>query len=231
MPFGVLYDKFKKIFDIVFGRMGRRSVQFLKNRGDFEIVAMEVRRDPINSNIKKLIDIITFGKLSQQTKKMGFDQLFHLYLVITLENGQIFRLEKNETVQLGNPVDKPKTDTEIKPVNLNKYITVNQLIENTIKEVGVDRFSVYDPFTTNCQRWIMDVLNSNGLNNEELTKFIYQDISDIIDDIPQFSKDIAKDITDTASILRRGLEFLGFKKGGRVVRKKFNNSYRKKIFR
>lgn len=227
MPFGILYNQFKDIFDKVFGKMPKKAVKFLRTRGDFVITDIKIRRDPIMSIINKLLNIISLGKFDKEKKRLGFDDLFHLSLVITLSDSSQYVIEKNQTINIGGTVPKETDKTELYPVSLDgRRITVNQLIENTIKNVGEDRFLNYDAFSTNCQRFILDILESNNLSDQYAKAFIYQDVSEMIESLPEYINKVAKLTTDTAGMIDRAMQWLGLKRGGRVINRRYRKQKR-----
>ena len=56
--------------------------EFLKQYGDWEIIDMSIQRNPIESYVKTLLNVITLGKFQYSIEK-HFDELFHLFLKIT----------------------------------------------------------------------------------------------------------------------------------------------------
>ena len=220
MPFGVIYHQFKNLFDKIFGRFPKRVVNFLKAKGDLRITSIVIKRDPIQSILDKVLNIVSLGKFSELKHKYGYDELYHLRMVVTLSDGKSFTIEKNQVINIGGPVAKDTSQTQSIDVPLNgKNITLNMLVEKTIKNVGEDRFLKYDAFDTNCQRFILDLLESNGLSSPDVRDFVLQDVSQLVKELPSFVEKTAKDLTDVAGYADRFRQALGFRKGGRVRRR------------
>ena len=56
-----------------------------------------VCRKPIQGVVKKVLDIVSLGKFSKSLKGLHYEDIFHLYLYITI-GGRTWRIEKNEVV-------------------------------------------------------------------------------------------------------------------------------------
>ncbi len=73
---------------------------FIQKYGNNNIVFMNVCREPIQEYILKAANLITLGGFNKKKIELNYDKLFHLYLLISLENNVNFKLEKNEIVQI-----------------------------------------------------------------------------------------------------------------------------------
>jgi hypothetical protein len=127
-----------------------------------------------------------------------YDNLFHLFIELTLTNGQKWVLEKIERINLVREDRSKKAGAEFTssfPVGK----TVNELFQNTRNKMG-DRFLPYQSASNNCQVFIMGVLDGNGLNNSDLTSFVKQDTKSIFKDNPVLRK-FANTLTDTQKVI------------------------------
>lgn len=162
----------------------------LKREGDKTITKIEVCRNPISGVFEKTLNVLTFGKLKREMKKKGYDRLYHLYLVIYLENGSVYSLEKNQRVN----VIKGKTKGEcMGPMNYGKE-TLTSFINDAEKR-NIPGFYRYNAFKDNCQKWVYDLLNSNGVSN--FNDFILQDVDKLAG---KYVKTLARKITDVAGV-------------------------------
>ena len=124
---------------------------------------------------------------------MPYDDLFHLFIELTLDNGQKWILEKIERINLVKEDRSNKQGAEFTasfPVNK----TVDELFQNTKNRMG-DKFLPYQSASNNCQYFIMGVLDGNGLNNSERTSFVKQDTNSIFKNNPVLRK-FANTLTD-----------------------------------
>jgi len=140
----------------------------LNRIGDKTIVSARCGRTPVTSVIQQALKTVA---------DVPYDDLFHLFIELTLDNGQTWVLEKIERINLvkGNRSNKSGVEfTSSFPVNK----TVNELFNNTRNQMG-NKFLPYQSANNNCQVFIMGVLDGNGLNNSELTSFVKQDTKNI----------------------------------------------------
>lgn len=178
-----------------------RERALLKLYGQYEITQITICRSPINKYIEKVLDIISFGQWNHYKKQYDFDKMFHLFLVIRLSNKHAIRIEKNEVVSISNSFKLDK-DTEFCDVNVTgKKITLDELLRNTIREVGPKQFFIYSPWNENCQKFILDILGSNELLEERSKQFIYQDLTELVSRLPTVTKKIGQKVTDAAHTL------------------------------
>ena len=170
----------------------------LKKYGDKKIRSIRIGRRPINNLVERAFNIISLGAWEKLRKKYYYDVLFHLFLVLTLEDGTVLSLEKNSIVTMTE--NDPRCSLkDVECVELEypaDSITVNDLVQNTLTRIGKEKFFIYDPFTQNCQIFISDVLETFGLLTEKAKKFIYQDITEIVERLPFYLKYVAKAVTD-----------------------------------
>ena len=122
-----------------------------------------------------------------------YDDLFHLFIELTLDNGQKWILEKIERINLVKEDRSKKQGAEFtSSFSVNK--TMNELFQNTKNKMG-DKFLPYQSASNNCQYFIIGVLDGNGFNNSERTSFVKQDTKSIFEKNPALRK-FANTLTD-----------------------------------
>jgi len=143
------------------------SNNLLKLYGDILIIRIDIVRKPIELLLQK--NLFLFNDTP-------YDKLFRLQMICTLNNDIIILIEKNETINiyiLNHFFINSKT--ELINVNISNNLTINTILNNTINKYGETLFYKYDiNISNNCQEFILMILNSNNLNNDELQKFIKQ---------------------------------------------------------
>jgi hypothetical protein len=103
-----------------------------------------------------------------------------------------------------NPKREPKT--EVLNVPVNQTITVKDFIENGKNRMGVIRFFNYSAKNNNCQDFVLALLESNQLSNNENVIFVKQDIKQLfhqLDYLRKFSNTIT-DLAHRANVLMQG---------------------------
>jgi len=167
------------------------------------ITSISLYRSPIKSFIDKFFNIISVGKWQELKQKYGYDKFYHLSMVITTNNKNIY-IEKNEVI---NITSNYKTDKNTETINVNlnnKTITLNELLENTRLKIGNEDYFLYSGFgNRNCQNFIKNILNSNGLLTPDIEKWLFQDLQELVKELPQSIKKISQVATDTAATFKK----------------------------
>jgi len=152
-------------------------------------------RTPIQSGIKRAINFFTNGKFSKVIKDLGYDDVFHLAMVI---NGTV-QIDKQHIVTIGKPYQTKESQT-IKISPPKQQITVEELMHNTKSYMGDHKYTSYDAFKNNCQDFIMGILNGNHMNSKPVTTFVKQDTGAILRRTPSLVAHAVKVVTDAAQI-------------------------------
>lgn len=167
--------------------------KIIKMYGDKKIKEIKIVRQPIQSFINTAFNALTFGQFQKKLEKLEYDKLFHLRMILTLEDNTQIQLEKNEVINIQLKIDKVKGQEEIS-VPLNKELTFNQLLEGG-KEILKDKYFSYRAFGNNCQDYQIALLKGSDLLNDQLQNFIKQDVEELAT-INPYLKKIANSLTD-----------------------------------
>ena len=191
-----IYERLK--YSIIGSDKLPRSVRkILESYGNMKIKKIEIARVPLRKEITYVGNLITFGKLNKIQKDMGYDKLFHLYSIITLENDDEYILEKNEVINLQKINIDPRMieETEVIDINIkNKNLTLNKILSNIEKQMK-DKFLVYNVKDNNCQYFMMYLLKSNNIGTEKDYRFIQQNIVELIHNLGGVYHGLATAIT------------------------------------
>ena len=172
--------------------------KILDKYGNQKIRAIRIGRRPINSLVEKAFDIISLGKWSKLKNQYYYDRLFHLFLVITMDDGNVISFEKNSIVTMTDKDPRcSMKDTECLELEYpTDSITLDELVNKPLDRIGKEKYFVYHPFDQNCQIFLRDVLTTSGLYSKKAEEFIYQDITEIVKRLPWYVKWVAKGVTD-----------------------------------
>ena len=202
------------------------SVKTALNKiGNNKITSARVGRTPVQAIIQGALKTVA---------NVPYDDLFHLFIELTLDNGQKWILEKIERINLVKEDRSKKQGAEFTssfPVNK----TVNELFQNTRNKMG-DKFLPYQSASNNCQYFIMGVLDGNGLNNSERTAFVKQDTKAIFEKNPALRK-FANTLTDiggygnaTLQEISKPIDAIREATKPKTIKKKFNKTINKLNF-
>jgi len=144
---------------------------FLDKTKGQTITGIQAGRVPISSNLQKVFNVLTFGDYERQRNRLGYNDIYHSFVVVTLNNGQRYKIEKNNVVSVA-PYH-PKEKDQLFQVHLTSTTTPEQLLENAenYQEKNDQRpnFWTYDHENNNCQYFVDDILkgNKNIMTNEQ----------------------------------------------------------------
>ncbi len=162
--------------------------QFLQQHGGKNIKSIVIARSPVPILIRKMM-----LALSNSKNRV----LYHLYIIVTLNDNTKFLIEKNEKWAISKTIPKP---SHTLPLNeKTEHISLQELITNTKKVMG-NKFYSYNASSNNCQNFIINILQSNSLlNNQKYTDFIKQDTSDIFDSSSPWLRKLSNSVVGLAA--------------------------------
>jgi len=182
--------------------------------------------------VDKFINLISFGKFNQAKKDLGYDKMFHLSLILQLENGPKLLVEKNERINMTTSF-KDGGQVQYSPpqgiLTIPGNPTLGEFYDKTLKAVGDHQFFTYNAFQQNCQAFIADLLRSNGALTPEAQTFVMQDAQTVIKQLPFYVSKIAQFATDTAGRVRQFFGFGNKKSSKKIQRRKKFQDFMNKI--
>lgn len=171
--------------------------KLLEQIGNEPITSIEIVRTPLSSFTRGFLNTISLGQFDKISKKY-YDQIFHLSLWI---NGK-YNLEKNEVIQF-NQKNPKEAKSEVKSVtNIPQGLTFQTLIDKTKARMG-SNFGPYDAQSNNCQDFLINIFQANGIGDQSDFAFIKQDTKEIFSRLPEFSKVLGKVATNLGAIFNR----------------------------
>ena len=182
---------------------------FLKLHGNKSIRRIIVSRIPVSAKIQFIANLVSNGGWTANMKKLNYDDVYHLFMIVELDDGLLFKIEKNSRVDI-TVGKRTLGDTMINIDNIKN--TLNDMFEFSERLYGLERIYRYDPFKTNCQVLLVDLLSSIDKITPPLKTYIMQNATSLIEN--DIFKYIAKGVTDLAASSRYMIE------GGR--KKKIN---------
>ena len=185
------YNVIKSPMDALY-KMPKQVLDTLSKYGNNTVNEIIIAKIPIKGIMNILLNSITLGTFEKEAKKYNYDDVFHLFAILKLDNGKKLITERNQRVVLKEISGISAKDVTIIKTN----ITLNKLFDNAIKMDGKNIWR-YDPISNNCQKYITTLLKASNLFNEDLNKFINQNVLNLL---PSTSKKIASTTTDVASI-------------------------------
>lgn len=181
-----------------------RIQTILKNYGNMKIVGATIKRSPVPKLLTTALGALS-NEFAKRLKESPYDKLFHLYLVIQLENGKSLVIEKNETLSISEKITKRKEEEQVQ-VSVPPNLTLSTLLENTKEKMGSHDFFGYSAKNNNCQDFMIALLKANNMGNEEVFKFVKQDTAYLFNNLSYLRKisNTLTDIAGRANILLEG---------------------------
>ena len=193
-------EPIKKGFSYVFNKsknissFNKRSKKTLEQYGNKQIKDIKIFKEKIDGFVRKAISVISDSQ----------GNLYHLGLLITLDDGTEITVDKDHVVNVnkGSPI---KSTTEVLDVDLKgKHITLNELLDKAIETVGKDQIFEYNALGgRNCQNFVVDVLSSSGLLSKEQEKWTLQSLQDLKEKsrLGDDTEAVVKGLTDTRNVI------------------------------
>ena len=198
----------KKLYKAVKGDFRKdyppKVAEFLEKNGSKIIQKVTVLRTPVSKTLETAINLISLGKWNKAKKKYGFDTFFHLAMEVQFDDNTNVVVEKNATIGIRDASEKSQQAdsnavTERLELPVRNRFSFNHMLNGAKRILGDERFFRYDAFTSNCQLFVKSMLEAIGMYTDNAKAFVYQNIEDLIEDLPFFVGSVAKKITDIQS--------------------------------
>ena len=187
---------------VVFGRSDYPSDQkrIIEKYGNSAIRHIRIGRTPLPSAINSVLNIVTLGAFQKLVQASPYDKLFHLFCIITLDNGTKILLEKNAQINMKVVSSyNPKNTEYVDATYIPSGLTFKELLDNGRKIQGGKWFK-YNGTTNNCQDYIIAVLKGSSVLNPELQDFIKQDVKSIFQTLP-VTKTVMNAVTGLGAVV------------------------------
>lgn len=175
-----------------------RLQKTLSQMGSIPIGRLYVARTPVQSGVQKILQWMSLGKYEQVKAELRYDDVYHLYLIVQLVNGRLWKLEKNHIVELTPLSFFPPHAQTLSYIGMKN---TQQLIQQAHIHHPSQLWS-YDPQHNNCQHFVQMICSSNHLQpDHDLGKeyLRLQDADALLHSLPGFLPALPKLITDVAS--------------------------------
>ena len=167
-------------------------------RGQLKIKQLWVVRTPVEAQYRWLMRVASSGEIDSQMAKLGYTSLFHLFVVMMLEDGSVWRVEKNQRIAFypGN-IESPDKIGPF-PVGIP---TLRKFFDNAAQYTkGWSELAGYSPESNSCQTFVESLLLPNNLYTMERRKFIRQNLKAVLRTSPLTSALISKVISAVGTL-------------------------------
>lgn len=208
--FANITDYYADVFG--YNSFDERVKEFLRQRGSEPLTSLFVRRAPVAESINMLIDAITLGTWNPTRKAYGYDDIFHVSLIVN----NIYVIQRIGRVSITmKDEDRPRAEYMNIPLgNLEGVITVGDLLVKTLERIGKDKFFKYDSFYNNCQHFLLFILGTFGLESQQVKDFVLQPTEELLAQQPGWTQTIANTFTNIGTVTGVGSGKPNSKGGG-----------------
>lgn len=167
----------------------------LLKHGNHRIIDIKLCKEVVSENTEFLLKALAGKNTWEEAKrKHGFDRFYHLFMIVTMDNGSQLHIEKNEVIRIS---ESPRPCPDALDLGApTQPITVSEMLERTKQRIGDRDFFTYDPLGNNCQNFVNQLLRTLGLWNQTSSSFVFQDIKGLREELPSYTKYLAKGLTD-----------------------------------
>lgn len=203
----------------IFGHIPRKILKKLEQYGNDIPMNVRISRAPVQRIIKSVLDLLSNNALQKWMANKSFDNIFHLSILFDTNDGKTHRLEKNQIVTWDDY--KPREDETIIDVPISSQLdTLREIFYKTQSRIGKDNMWLYSAFGgRNCQNFIAEILKTMEVYTDDISKFVFQDTTELVESLNPLTKGVAQEATDYAGAFSSLLDQFGFKKGGLVKKK------------
>ena len=173
----------------------------LNEHSDSKIVKIQIVRQPLAWLSKKASDILSNYTVDEMIKRLGYDRMWHLFMYIFLEDGSVFISERNETVRLYQTKPVYINGSETMEITDCNGLSLGEFFKNGVDSRTPDLFWRYDPSSTNCQDYVMTLLDANKLSTPEIKTFVLQDAQALLSKAG-FGKKVFTTLSNTVARVR-----------------------------
>jgi len=210
-----LVDKGKEAVASVTAKPTKVSAKvrgILKKMGDIPIKSATIVRSPVQSVVQQAINFVSGGEFKKAIADQPYDTIFHLMIVMTLEDGSSWSLEKNAIITLRPTKGR---SGESSPVSVPSGFTLNKGLEKTAEAMG-EAYATYSARDNNCQDFILSFLKSNGMGDAKDYTFVKQDVKTLFGKT-DFLRKFTNTVTDIGAKVTTLIEGEGTKSQGKVM--------------
>jgi thiamine pyrophosphokinase len=201
-PLKEKYEQTKKTVNALFNLtdFNKAFREVLERYGNVPIKIIKVCRSPVSSAVQSAMDVVSLGAFKKRLGRAPYDEIFHLFALITLEDNTVLTLDKQSQLTLKVGSKSYQDSIDVSP----PFSTISEMLNNTRKSMGDTLFFGYNAKSNNCQVFLYKFFESNGKATPQLRDFIMQDVSTLFDDSLEYFSNFVTHLGSKVSTLQYG---------------------------
>ena len=143
------YEQTKKTVNALFN-LTDYNAQFrkvLEQYGNKPIKSIKVCRSPVQQAVQEAMNVVSLGAFKKRLSRQSYDAIFHIFSLITLEDGTVLTLDKQSQLTLKVGSKSYQDSIDVSP----PFSTISEMLNNTRKSMGDSLFFGYNAKSNNCQ--------------------------------------------------------------------------------
>lgn len=184
-------------------KMPAKLRKFLDHHAGNKITKIQLGRKPVIKPVDIALNVLSLGKYREKQKMLNYDQVYHQYLLVTLDDGRTYKLEKNQRA-VSMPAKASDYQGQMFDVPVTKELTLPQLVENASRG-HESTFYKYRAGQNNCQEFTRDLIVRNGLLPGDHERVQQQDSRQLLATLPG-GETVPNAITDLANVADRVIQ-------------------------
>jgi hypothetical protein len=174
------------------------SKTVLEENKNKQVKQVEIRREPVVSMVQKFLNVISLGRYEMMKQSLGYDDVFHLYMLVSVDDGKQILVEKNERINVTDKYQKAENFENKIITDVPSNLTFGTMMSKAEQRMGAHRFYQYNAFDNNCQDFLLGILGANDMLKQDVQDFIKQDAQQLASSLPSKFPIFSQFITDTA---------------------------------
>ena len=174
--------------------------------GSQQITKIQIGRTPLPSITQTIVNVITLGAFKKALESKPYDDLYHLFLLLTFHSGNSVLVEKNEVINMIVGSSVPPRTTMIDLDAALPIGTTLQIFMNNTKDQMGPSFFPYSLQSNNCQDFCVAMLQANKVYTATAKNFIKQDFGTLFNDYKKTSGviDAITNVAATVDVIKHG---------------------------
>ena len=202
-PLTEKYEQTKKTVNTLIYGLSDFNAQFrkvLEEYGNKPIKSIMVCRSPVQQAVQEAMNVVSLGAFRKRLLRAPYDQIYHLFASITLEDYTVLTLDKQSQLTLKVGSKSYQDSIDVSP----PFSTISEMLNNTRKSMRDTLFFGYNAKSNNCQVFLYKFFESNGKATPQLRDFIMQDVSSLFDDNLEYFSNLVTDLGSKVSTIQYG---------------------------
>jgi hypothetical protein len=168
--------------------------EFIKTNKDEHINRIVLYKQPVQSFVTLVGDLVSLGQLNKLVKDLNYDKIVHTFMICHTTSNKYMFIEKNQVANMHltdlSYVQSLANEPQLEVDMGGRVIKFDQFIDNAKKGLG-DNLWLYTPEKYNCQNFIYSLLYYNNILDPNEHEFLVQNAGYIWNGLQKSTQELA----------------------------------------